>query len=93
MAANYSTAFDSYWARGRVGLNRGHMTFGPEFIAMGNDAFDAQRAGGFVMFDVSLVPNMPIEVTLSGGYQFLMTIAAARLSAAAARVPMAGSSS
>lgn len=67
----YSTAFDSYWARGRIGHNRGHMTFGPEVIAMGNDAFDAQRVGGFVMFDVSLVPNMPIEVTLSGGYQFL----------------------
>jgi hypothetical protein len=71
LGGQYSTAFDSYWARGRVGLNRGHMTFGPEFIAMGNDAFDAQRAGGFVMFDVNLVPNMPIEVTLSGGYQFL----------------------
>lgn len=67
----YSTAFDSYWARGRIGLNRGHMTFGPEVLAMGSDSFDAQRVGGFVMFDVSLVPNMPIEVTLSGGYQFL----------------------
>ena len=67
----YSTAFDSYWARARVGLNQGHMTFGPEAIAMGNDGFDAQRLGAFVMFDVSLVPNMPIEVTLSGGYQFL----------------------
>ena len=67
----YSTAFDSYWARARVGLNRGHMTFGPEVIALGNDAFDAQRVGGFLTFDVSLAPTMSFEVTLSGGYQFL----------------------
>ena len=40
----YSTAFDSYWARARVGLNQGHMTFGPEAIAMGNDGFDAHEA-------------------------------------------------
>lgn len=71
LSGQYSTAFDSYWARGRLGLNRGHMTFGPEVLAMGSDSFDAQRVGGFLMFDVSLVPNMPIEVTLSGGYQFL----------------------
>ena len=71
LGGNYSTAFDSYWARARVGLNQGHMTFGPEAITMGSDSFDAQRLGAFVMFDVSLVPSMPIEVTLSGGYQFL----------------------
>lgn len=71
LSGQYSTAFDSYWTRARVGLNQGHMTFGPEGIAMGNDAFDAQRVGAFLTFDVNLAPTMPIEVTLSGGYQFL----------------------
>jgi hypothetical protein len=71
LSGQYSTAFDSYWTRARVGLNHSRFTFGPEGIAMGNDAFDAQRVGGFLTFDLNLAPTMPIEVTLSGGYQFL----------------------
>jgi len=71
LSGNYSTAFDSYWARARVGVNRGHVTFGPEGIAMGNEGFDAQRVGAFLTFDLNIAPTMPIEVTLSGGYQFV----------------------
>ena len=71
LSGQYSTAFDSYWARARAGLNRDRFTFGPEAIALGSDSFDAQRVGGFLTFDLNLVPRMPIEVTLSGGYQFL----------------------
>lgn len=71
LSGQYSTAFDSYWARARVGLNRERFTFGPEGIVLGNDEFDAQRLGAFVTFDLNLSPRMPIEVTLSGGYQFV----------------------
>jgi hypothetical protein len=71
LSGQYSTAFDSYWARARVGINRDHYTFGPEGIVMGSDSFDAQRVGGFLTFDLNLAPRMPIEVTLSGGYQFI----------------------
>lgn len=71
LSGQYSTAFDSYWARARVGLNRDRFTFGPEAIALGSDSFDAHRIGGFLTFDLNLAPRMPIEVTLSGGYQFL----------------------
>jgi hypothetical protein len=67
----YSTAFDSYWARARVGINHNRFTFGPEGLAMGNDAFDAQRVGAFLTFDVELSRSMPVEITLSGGYQFV----------------------
>jgi Cellulose biosynthesis protein BcsS len=68
---NYSTAFDVYWARARVGLIRGGVTFGPEGIVFGDEEFNAQRLGGFVSFDVKLLPNWPIEITLSAGHQFV----------------------
>jgi hypothetical protein len=78
LAGNYSTAFDSYWVRGRVGVNRQHglfgntVTFGPEGIAMGDVGFDAQRVGAFITFDVNLLPGRaPFELTLSSGYQFV----------------------
>jgi len=76
LTGDYSTAFDAYWVRGRVGWNRPHglfgnsVTFGPEGIAMGDVGFDAQRVGGFLIFDVNLLPGRaPFEVTLSTGYQ------------------------
>lgn len=71
LSGNYSTAFDSYWARGRVGANLGHLTIGPEAIVIGNEAFDAHRLGGFATFDMRLSRTTSFEVTLSGGYQFL----------------------
>jgi hypothetical protein len=71
MSGKYSTAFESYWARLRTGLNRGRFTFGPEVIAFGDVEFDAQRFGGFVTFDVKLLPRFPLEVTLSSGYQWV----------------------
>lgn len=70
-SANYSTAFESYWARGRLGGNLGRITVGPEAIRLGNESFDATRLGGFFMFDLALSRTTSIEVTLSGGYQYL----------------------
>ena len=71
IAGSYSTAFDSYWSRVRGGFNRGRYTFGVEGSAFGNEDFDAQRLGGFVMFDLNILPKMPIEVTFSAGHQFV----------------------
>ncbi len=72
LEGQYSTAFDSYWARARVGLHRDRFTFGPEAIVLGDDDFDAQRLGGFVRFDVPVLPSRaPWEVTLSAGHQFV----------------------
>jgi hypothetical protein len=68
----YSTAFDSFWTRLRAGLNRNHITFGPEAIVMGNTGFDAQRIGGFVSFSLDTVAGRsPVEITLSSGHQFV----------------------
>ena len=71
LAGKYSTAFESYWGRVRAGLNRGRFTFGPEAIAFGDVEFDAQRLGGFLTFDLKLIPRMPLEVTLSAGHQWV----------------------
>ncbi|HEU0160238.1 MAG TPA: cellulose biosynthesis protein BcsS, partial [Hyphomicrobiaceae bacterium] len=71
LEGNYSTAFNSYWARARVGWHRGRFIFGPEASVVGDEDFDAQRVGGFVRFDLPLAPFRPIEVTLSAGHQFV----------------------
>ena len=68
---NYSTSFNSYWARARVGLHRGRFTFGPEASVVGDEDFDAQRVGGFVTFDLKLPQFRPTEITLSVGHQFV----------------------
>ena len=71
LSGSYSTAFDSYWARLRVGARRDRVTFGPEAIAMGNDGFDAQRLGGFITFHgLNPLRMRPFDLTLSGGHQF-----------------------
>jgi hypothetical protein len=69
--AVYSTAFDTYWARGRLGLNRHGFTFGPEASAFGSVDFDAQRLGAFLSYKFDVAPHRPIEVTLSAGHQFV----------------------
>lgn len=71
LSGNYSTAFDSYWVRGRVGGNLHQLTIGPEVAAFGNSGFDATRVGGFVTFDLPIVPAMPLELTISAGHQFI----------------------
>jgi hypothetical protein len=71
LQGNYSTAFNSYWARARIGLHRDRFTFGPEASVVGDEDFDAQRVGGFVTFDVKVPQFRPVEVTLSAGHQFV----------------------
>ena len=68
----YSTAFDTYWSRARVGLNLGRVIIGPEAAAMGNVGYDAQRLGGFAMLKLDFfgTKNAP-ELTINAGYQFL----------------------
>jgi hypothetical protein len=68
---NYSTAFNSYWVRARTGVNLKRVVFGPEGIFMGDDGFDAQRAGGFVTYKFKLAPTRTLDITLSGGFQWV----------------------
>jgi hypothetical protein len=72
LEGNYSTAFRTYWARARGGINLHGVTVGPEGIVLGDLEFDAQRIGGFVIFDVPLLPRLaPLEVSLHVGHQFV----------------------
>lgn len=46
---SYSTAFDSYWVRGRAGLPIGHgLILGPEIVGLGAEDFDQVRYGAFL---------------------------------------------
>lgn len=65
----YSTAYDTYWTRGRLGLRHDGLLFGVEGSASGNDGYDNQRLGGFFEFPVPMGP-LTGYVSLHGGYQF-----------------------
>jgi Cellulose biosynthesis protein BcsS len=71
VAGNYSTAFDSYWARARVGYNFGKVIFGPEVIASGNEGYNGHRLGAFLSIDTKINRWVPMEITMSVGHQFI----------------------
>jgi hypothetical protein len=65
----YSTAFDTYWSRARVGLRHDDRVFGIEGVFGGNEGYDNQRVGGFVTFPAPIGPHNG-EISASAGYQF-----------------------
>jgi hypothetical protein len=69
LGGSYSTAFDSYYALGRIGYKFGRFTVGPEAWALGDVSGDAQRLGGFLAFDVKLGDTLG-NISFSGGHQF-----------------------
>lgn len=71
MAGSYSTSFESYWGRVRLGANRKSYIIGAEASAFGNEDFNAQRLGAFVTFGVPIRDNRKLDITLSGGHQFV----------------------
>jgi hypothetical protein len=64
LAGSYSTAFETYWSRLRVGYKMGELTFGPEVLRTGNEGSDAWRLGGFAQIKLD---KTPFEVTVSAG--------------------------
>jgi hypothetical protein len=68
---SYSTAFDTYYVLGRLGAHRERNIFGVEGWLLGDDTGNAQRLGGFLMFERNLRPDLLAELTLSAGYQFV----------------------
>ena len=69
LGGSYSTAFDSYYALGRIGHKFGRFTIGPEAWALGDVSGDAQRLGGFVAFEVKLGDTLG-NISFSAGHQF-----------------------
>jgi cellulose biosynthesis protein BcsS len=62
--AAYGTAFQEYCSLARLGLRvRPRLSLGLEGGALGNEEYDAGRAGGFVRLNLR-----DTEVTVSGGF-------------------------
>jgi Cellulose biosynthesis protein BcsS len=70
MRGAYSTAFDSYYALGRVGMKTGRFAIGPEMWALGDVSGNALRAGGFMLFDIPFSPTRVGQLSFSAGYQW-----------------------
>jgi Cellulose biosynthesis protein BcsS len=68
---DYSTAFDKYSVLGRLGMNFGKITIGPEGMLLGDVSGDAQRLGGFILFDLPFGASTASTLSLSAGYQFV----------------------
>ena len=64
LIGSYSTAYDTYWTRTRVGYMVNGATVGPEVILSGNEEYDEERYGLFVSFPYSVSTS----INLSGGY-------------------------
>lgn len=68
---SYSTAFDTYFGLLRVGWNRNEWKFGPEGEVWSEDGDTTWRLGAFVKLPVKILPNLPTELTVSGGHQWV----------------------
>lgn len=68
LIGSYSTAFDSYWARGRVGYEVHKVVIGPEAVFYGNSDFEARRVGGFVQFDIP-VGHVFTRTSIAAGHE------------------------
>lgn len=68
----YSTGWDTYWARARVGyrFHNGEWVIGPEGTFLGDISFDNQRLGGFVDFPLRLAQTLLLNVSLGAGISF-----------------------
>lgn len=64
LIASYGTAKDRYWARLRAGREYSGYVIGPEVMLTGDDEFDEQRIGAFVIWRNIL----PASLSISAGY-------------------------
>jgi Cellulose biosynthesis protein BcsS len=67
LAGSFSTVFDTYWSRLRIGYTVNQISFGPEGWWSGKENSEEKRVGAFVGVRVA---GTPIEITASGGYHF-----------------------
>src|SRR5208337_612925 len=80
LLGDYSTAFDTYFVRGRLGWKPGtgevsnRIAVGPEVSAFGNLAFNAQRAGAFVYLPVQYDKHALGYLIAAAGYQWVQGV-------------------
>jgi hypothetical protein len=81
ISGDYSTAFDTYFARVRAGAKFGgglpenQVAIGPEVSFTGDKSFDAQRAGGFILIPMQFTKNTNVKFIAAAGYQWVQETA------------------
>jgi hypothetical protein len=70
LMGSFSTAFDTYWSRLRIGYRFGNLIVGPEGLLQGNRSSDVQRVGGFATYNWDLGAGRKFVTTAYGGYLF-----------------------
>lgn len=71
LEGDYTTAYETYWSRVRLGYGQGRMKFGPEGTFFGDETFNSQRVGGFLRFPVRLSQRFNPVIIFAGGYEFV----------------------
>jgi hypothetical protein len=77
IAADYSTAFQTYDSRIRPGWKFGpgkteyQTVIGPEGGFLGDKTFDAQRLGLFVLIPIAINEDITAQFIVAGGYQWV----------------------
>lgn len=73
----YTSAFQTYFVRVRAGAKFGpglpasQLAIGPEGSLLGDQSFNAQRLGAFVLLPIDLKAIGRLEVIAAGGYQWV----------------------
>jgi hypothetical protein len=73
----YTSAFQTYFVRVRTGAKFGpglpasQLAVGPEGSLLGDQSFNAQRVGAFVLLPIDLKAIGRLEVIAAGGYQWV----------------------
>jgi len=71
LEGSYSTAFNSYYAQGRIGYNMQSIIIGPEGAVYGDVGDVATRVGAFATIPFKMVwLNVPAKITFDVGHQF-----------------------
>jgi len=75
LAGEYSTAFDTYWARAGAKFGSSapatQIAIGPEGTVIGDQSLNAQRLGAFLLVPLQLDRYLKVEVIAAGGYQWV----------------------
>jgi len=72
LIGEYSTAFATYYGELRLGARLCDKLFaGPAVEADGDTGYDGQHLGGYAKYTFDLTKNMPLELTLVAGHQFI----------------------
>ena len=77
ITADYSTAFQTYDSRIRPGWKFGsgkteyQTVIGPEASFLGDQTFDAQRLGAFVLFPIKINEDTTAQFIIAAGYQWV----------------------